>query len=124
MLIELFGAARDLGRARDIAGVLMRYGFSDLAGRMGLTSALERLGETLSWSEVDDLAHLQSTSREQQRRELAIVVASAIAVDARRASHFARDDQQYLVREPALLAVLDEGVDRMVDLRPEPSEAA
>ena len=36
MLIETLGAARDMGRLNDIAGVLIRHGFGDSVRRLGL----------------------------------------------------------------------------------------
>ena len=40
MLIETLGAARDLGRLNEIAGVLVRHGFGDTVRRLGLADAL------------------------------------------------------------------------------------
>ena len=39
MLIETLGAARDLGRLNEIAGVLIRHGFGDTVRRLGLADA-------------------------------------------------------------------------------------
>ena len=36
MFWQAVGAARDLSRAQDIAGVLIRYGFGDLVRRLGM----------------------------------------------------------------------------------------
>lgn len=47
MLLQAIGAARDLGRAHEIASVLVRYGFSELVRRIGLGAALERAGRVL-----------------------------------------------------------------------------
>ena len=45
------------------------------------------------------------------------MVATAVFVDARRAAHFASNDQQYFVAQPAGFAILNERRHRMVDLR-------
>jgi len=63
MLTDILGAARDFRRLRDISAVLMRYGFSDAVQRMGLASALDKLGETLHWKEVEDLAQMTTAQR-------------------------------------------------------------
>ncbi|MEX0950797.1 MAG: AarF/UbiB family protein, partial [Gammaproteobacteria bacterium] len=63
MLTDLLGAARDFKRLRDISAVLIRYGFSDAVQRMGLASALDKLGETLHWKEVEDLAQMRTAQR-------------------------------------------------------------
>ncbi|MDZ7737356.1 MAG: AarF/ABC1/UbiB kinase family protein [Gammaproteobacteria bacterium] len=63
MLADLLGAARDFGRLRDITIVLVRYGFSDVVQRMGLASALDKIGETLHWKEAEDLAHMHTPQR-------------------------------------------------------------
>lgn len=60
MLIETLAAARDLGRLRDIAGVLIRHGFGDSVRRLGLADKLERAGETLHWEHAADLARLEA----------------------------------------------------------------
>jgi ubiquinone biosynthesis protein len=47
MLLETLGAARDLGRLYEITSILVRYGFGDIAARLGITRALGRVGKTL-----------------------------------------------------------------------------
>ncbi len=59
MLIETLGAARDMGRLNEIAGVAIRHGFGDSVRRMGLTDKLERAGHALKWDHAADLARLQ-----------------------------------------------------------------
>ena len=59
MLIETLAAARDIGRLRDIAGVLVRHGFGDSVRRLGLADALERAGQALQWEHAADLARLE-----------------------------------------------------------------
>ena len=52
MLIETLGAARDIGRLQEIAGVLVRHGFGDTVRRMGLADKLERAGHALDRKSV------------------------------------------------------------------------
>ncbi len=59
MLIETLGAARDLGRLNEIAGVLVRHGFGDTVRRLGLADALERAGHALHREHAADLARLE-----------------------------------------------------------------
>jgi ubiquinone biosynthesis protein len=68
MLWETLSAARDIGRLYDIASVLMRYGFGDIARRLGLTGALERVGKTLRRNRHHAIE--QMTSAERVRRAL------------------------------------------------------
>ena len=58
MLIETLGAARDLGRLNEIAGVFIRHGFGDAVRRLGLADALEKAGHVLKRDHVADLARL------------------------------------------------------------------
>ena len=58
MLMETLGAARDLGRMNEIAGVLVRHGFGDTVRRLGLARALERAGPVLRPEHAADLAKL------------------------------------------------------------------
>ncbi|MGY1409891.1 MULTISPECIES: ABC1 kinase family protein [unclassified Luteimonas] len=51
---ETLGTVRDLGRLQDIARVLVRYGFGDIARRVGLAGALERAGRLVHWRGVED----------------------------------------------------------------------
>jgi ubiquinone biosynthesis protein len=59
MLIETLGAARDIGRLNEIAGVLIRHGFSDSVRRLGLADKLERAGHAIKWDHAADLARLE-----------------------------------------------------------------
>jgi ubiquinone biosynthesis protein len=59
MLIETLGAARDMGRLNEIAGVAIRHGFGESVRRMGLADKLERAGHALKWDHAADLARLQ-----------------------------------------------------------------
>ncbi len=58
MLLETLGAARDIGRLQEIAGVLVRHGFGDAVRRLGLADRLERAGHALKWDGAADLARL------------------------------------------------------------------
>lgn len=58
MLIETLGAARDLGRLNEIAGVFIRHGFGDAVRRLGLADALEKAGHVLHRDHAADLARL------------------------------------------------------------------
>ena len=58
MLIETLGAARDLGRLNEIAGVFIRHGFGDVVRRLGLADALEKAGQVLKREHAADLARL------------------------------------------------------------------
>ena len=69
MLWQAALAVRDLGRLHDIASILIRYGFGDLARRMGLANALERAGHALHWREADELAHLPPPARARRALE-------------------------------------------------------
>ena len=59
MLLETLGAARDMGRLNDIAGVLIRHGFGDSVRRLGLADRLERAGHALKWEHAADLARIE-----------------------------------------------------------------
>jgi ubiquinone biosynthesis protein len=63
MLLDVLGAAQDLGRLQQIASILIRYGFGDLARRLGLGQALERTGRLLHWNEAEELARLEPPQR-------------------------------------------------------------
>lgn len=69
MWANLVGAARDLGRLHDIAGILIRYGFGDLVRRIGMAGALESAGRALNWQDVDALAHLEPPGRVRRALE-------------------------------------------------------
>ena len=68
MLWETLSAARDIGRLVEIASVLMHYGFGDIARRLGITGALERVGRTLRRGRHHALDRM--TSAERVRRAL------------------------------------------------------
>ena len=53
MMWETLATVRDLGRLQEIAGVLARYGFGDIARRVGMAGALERAGRIVHWQAVE-----------------------------------------------------------------------
>lgn len=63
MLFEALGTARDLGRLRDIGGVLVRYGLGDFAHRVGIAAKLQRAGRKLNWDAPAQVASMQSPER-------------------------------------------------------------
>ena len=68
MLWETLSAARDIGRLYEIASVLIHYGFGDIARRIGITGALERVGKTLRRGRHHSIDRM--TSAERVRRAL------------------------------------------------------
>ena len=63
MLADLAGTARDVARLAEIAAVLARYGFGDVAQRLGLAPAVERLGEALHLQGTRELVRLARAER-------------------------------------------------------------
>jgi ubiquinone biosynthesis protein len=63
MLWEMLNAVRDLGRAHDIATVLIRYGFGSFVRGLGLGKAIERAGRALHWQHVDEYVKLETPQR-------------------------------------------------------------
>ena len=59
MLIETLDTARDLGRLKEILGVMVRHGFGDTVRRLGLADRLERAGQVLNWPHAAELARLE-----------------------------------------------------------------
>jgi ubiquinone biosynthesis protein len=59
MLIETLDTARDLGRFKEILGVMVRHGFGDTVRRLGLADKLERAGQALNWAHAADLARIE-----------------------------------------------------------------
>ena len=69
MLWEALAAARDLGRLRDIAGILIRHGFGEVVCRIGLADALQRAGQALHWGAAAEFASLEPHVRVRQALE-------------------------------------------------------
>jgi len=63
MFLETLTAARDLGRLHEIASVLIRFGFSDLVRRLGISHALERAGQALHWKESENRVDMDLPER-------------------------------------------------------------
>ena len=63
MLWETLTAARDLGRLHEVAGVLVRHGFGDVARRLGMLGALERVGRVLPTQNLEALVALKPDQR-------------------------------------------------------------
>ncbi len=59
MLIETLDTARDLGRLKEILGVMVRHGFGDTVRRLGLADQLERAGQALHRPHAADLARIE-----------------------------------------------------------------
>lgn len=69
MLLSTLVAARDLGRLRHIAAVLIRYGFGDMVQRLGMADALEKAGHVLHWQSAGGLARLEAPVRMRRALE-------------------------------------------------------
>ena len=89
-----------------------QHGVHQMSRRVGSGDRPGRLVIALA----DDLPHPQSAARHQQRRQLAVMVAAAVAIEPRRTSHLARDDQQDPVRQAPLVHVVEKRADRMIHL--------
>lgn len=69
MWMETLGAARDLHRVRQIAGVLLRHGLGDMVRRLGLADALAKAGHALRMDHADGLARLSPPVQVRQALE-------------------------------------------------------
>jgi ubiquinone biosynthesis protein len=69
MWMETLGAARDLQRVQQIAGVLIRHGLGDTVRRLGLADALARAGHALHIERADALARLPPPVQVRQALE-------------------------------------------------------
>ncbi|MBP3974205.1 ABC1 kinase family protein [Pseudoxanthomonas spadix] len=65
---DTLSSVRDLGRIQEIAVVLLRYGFGDVAARVGMTGALEKAGRLLRMEHADQ--YLTMPTPERLRRTL------------------------------------------------------
>jgi len=63
MLLKTLIAAQDLGRLHDIVSVFIRYGFSDVVQRAGMSNLLERAGKILHNRQMEEMAHLSAPER-------------------------------------------------------------
>lgn len=62
-------ATHDLGRLHSLASILVRYGFSDLVQRLGLSRALARAGKVLPLENLEALAALPAPVRVRRAME-------------------------------------------------------
>ncbi|QOW21020.1 ubiquinone biosynthesis protein UbiB [Lysobacter avium] len=69
MLWEGLSATRDLGRVYEIASILIRYGFGDMVGRLGLAPVLARAGRVLPLGHMEELVALPTPVRVRQALE-------------------------------------------------------
>jgi len=63
MIRETISVMRDFGRLREIAGILVHYGWGDVVKRIGLINLFERAGSMLHPKESEDVAHLAPAVR-------------------------------------------------------------
>ncbi|MGZ8943266.1 MAG: ABC1 kinase family protein [Methylobacter sp.] len=59
----MLNAVKDLGRAHDIASVLIRYGFGSFVRGLGMGKAIERAGKALRWEHVEEYVKLDTPQR-------------------------------------------------------------
>ncbi len=63
MIRETVSVMRDFGRLREIARILMRYGWGDVIKRMGISSTLGRAGSMLQPASSQEVMHLDPAVR-------------------------------------------------------------
>src|SRR3954467_5169061 len=63
MVLETLETVRDLGRLYQIASILIRHGFGDMARRTGIAEVLERAGKKLHWRSNDTNPKLTAPQR-------------------------------------------------------------
>ena len=69
MLLETLHVMRDISRLHEITTVFIRYGWGDVARRLGVIGALERAGRVLHWSEAEEIMHLEPAVRVRRALE-------------------------------------------------------
>lgn len=69
MILETFHVMRDLSRLHEITTILIRYGWGDVARRLGVITVLERAGRILHRQEADDIVHLEPAVRARRALE-------------------------------------------------------
>ena len=69
MMWQSLTARRDLGRLHDLAAILVRYGFGDLVGRLGLGGVLQRAGKLLPLQGFTELVALPAPVRVRRALE-------------------------------------------------------
>jgi ubiquinone biosynthesis protein len=63
MIRETISVWRDFGRLREIAGILIHYGWGDIVKRLGLGNLSERAGSLFHHKQADELMHLPAEVR-------------------------------------------------------------
>ncbi len=63
MIRETISVMRDFGRLREIAGILIHYGWGDIVKRMGLGNLSERAETWLNRKQADEILHLPAEVR-------------------------------------------------------------
>ena len=66
MIRQTFSVMRDFGRIRAIAGTLMRYGWGDIARKLGKKSLIGRAGNWLNSDVSDEILKLPMEVRARQ----------------------------------------------------------
>lgn len=63
MIRETLSVMRDFSRLREIAGILIHYGWGDIVARLGLGNLTERAGNLLRSKRTDEVMHLEPAVR-------------------------------------------------------------
>lgn len=63
MIRETVSVMRDFGRMKEIAGILMRYGWGDIIKRMGMSGPMARAGNMLQPQGAEEVLHLDASVR-------------------------------------------------------------
>ncbi len=63
MIRETISVWRDFGRLREIAGILIHYGWGDIVKRLGLGNLTERAGTMMHPRQADEIMHLPAEVR-------------------------------------------------------------
>lgn len=63
MLLETLNVMRDISRLQEITTVFIRYGWGDVARRLGVIGVLERAGRILRWNEAEEIVRLDPAVR-------------------------------------------------------------
>lgn len=69
MILETIHAMRDISRLHEITSIFIRYGWGDVARRLGIVSMLERAGRMLHRHETDNIMHLEPAVRVRRALE-------------------------------------------------------
>lgn len=63
MIRETISVMRDFGRLREIAGILIHYGWGDIVKQLGLSNVVERTGRVLHPKQAEEIQHLPAEVR-------------------------------------------------------------